>query len=203
MGSCTRRSKVAPGFRPVGARGRVPDEGKLWQLRPATLRLGAKGGSPPWREPPTLAAWVAERDAVVRRAVQAQRPLTTDEARRLAELHSERVEAWLDAGHGSCALRDPRLALLVRDAMFHFHGERSSSSHGASCRTTCTRSCRRFLGMICRTSCGHGKALQASRPVSSPARLEKALSGSTSRTTILCAMTRTLSIKSAMSFRTP
>src|SRR5262249_49103303 len=31
---------------------------------------------------------------------------------------------WLDKGHGSCALRDPRLAALVRDAMLHFEGTR-------------------------------------------------------------------------------
>jgi REP element-mobilizing transposase RayT len=71
-----------------------------------------------------LARWKAEREHIVRRAEHMGRPLTGPELQRLDELHSERVERWLDHGHGSCALRDDRLARLVRDAMFHFHGTR-------------------------------------------------------------------------------
>jgi len=40
-----------------------------------------------------------------------------------AERHA-RLEAFLDAGHGSCALRDPRIAAIVRDALIHFDGRR-------------------------------------------------------------------------------
>ena len=36
----------------------------------------------------------------------------------------ERMQAWLDAGHGSCALRDPRIATLAEDALLYFDGER-------------------------------------------------------------------------------
>ena len=71
-----------------------------------------------------LVGWKAERAHTVRRAEQMGRPLTEFELRRLDELHSERVEKWLDQGHGSCILRDPRIARLVRDAMLHFDGER-------------------------------------------------------------------------------
>lgn len=35
-----------------------------------------------------------------------------------------RVEAYLNAGHGACYLRDPRIARLVENALLHFDGER-------------------------------------------------------------------------------
>jgi REP element-mobilizing transposase RayT len=35
-----------------------------------------------------------------------------------------RIEAWLDAGHGKCRLRDPRIAELVENALLHFDGDR-------------------------------------------------------------------------------
>lgn len=34
------------------------------------------------------------------------------------------IESWLDAGHGECWLRDPRVAELVENALLHFDGER-------------------------------------------------------------------------------
>src|SRR5438093_13433862 len=33
-------------------------------------------------------------------------------------------EAYLDAGHGSCVLRDPRIGLMVEETLLHFDGER-------------------------------------------------------------------------------
>lgn len=39
-------------------------------------------------------------------------------------LFSKKVEDWLDAGIGSCVLRDPRAAKIVADALLHFDGER-------------------------------------------------------------------------------
>lgn len=36
----------------------------------------------------------------------------------------QRLEAWLDAGHGACYLRDPRVARLVEAALLHFDGVR-------------------------------------------------------------------------------
>ncbi|PDW05106.1 REP-associated tyrosine transposase [Candidatus Viridilinea mediisalina] len=44
--------------------------------------------------------------------------LTNDVARR------KRVEAYLDAGHGSCNLRDERIAQLVEANLLHFDGQR-------------------------------------------------------------------------------
>lgn len=34
------------------------------------------------------------------------------------------LEAWLDLGHGTCQLRDPRIARLVADSLRHFDGSR-------------------------------------------------------------------------------
>jgi REP element-mobilizing transposase RayT len=35
-----------------------------------------------------------------------------------------RIETYLNAGHGACYLRDPRIGRLVEDALLHFDGER-------------------------------------------------------------------------------
>jgi REP element-mobilizing transposase RayT len=35
-----------------------------------------------------------------------------------------RVEAYCDAGHGSCLLSDPRCARVVQESLFHDHGRR-------------------------------------------------------------------------------
>jgi len=57
-----------------------------------------------------LEAWLSEL---------ANRP---DEERK-AELLT-RVNAWLDAGHGECLLRQPPIADLVQNALLHFDGSR-------------------------------------------------------------------------------
>src|SRR5438094_551307 len=71
-----------------------------------------------------LQDWKTERNNIVRTAQQLGRPLTDVEERRLAELFSDKVEQYLDAGHGQCWLRDERIAELVRDALRHFDNER-------------------------------------------------------------------------------
>lgn len=38
--------------------------------------------------------------------------------------YRKRIEAWLDAGHGSCWLREPEIARVVLDSWRHFDGER-------------------------------------------------------------------------------
>jgi REP element-mobilizing transposase RayT len=35
-----------------------------------------------------------------------------------------KIEAYVDAGHGSCLLRDPRIATIVEESLWHFDGER-------------------------------------------------------------------------------
>jgi Rad3-related DNA helicase/REP element-mobilizing transposase RayT len=71
-----------------------------------------------------LDSWRTERDAIVVNGRQQDRPLTWKEIRRLDELHSEKVEKYLDAGMGECWLRQPSIAKLVEEALKHFDGSR-------------------------------------------------------------------------------
>lgn len=67
-----------------------------------------------------LNRWAREREEIVQRAAAMGRELSVQERARLDGLHSERVERYLDAGHGACHLADPRVAELVRGALLHF-----------------------------------------------------------------------------------
>jgi len=71
-----------------------------------------------------LNAWIAERDHIVRRAASLGRPLSSHELGRLDELHSARVDKYLDAGIGSCWMRRPEIAELVHRALLHFDAVR-------------------------------------------------------------------------------
>lgn len=71
-----------------------------------------------------LEGWLRERQEIVQRAESGGRPLSDGEHRRLRELHSERVEKYLDTGHGACQLNDEGAARIVRDALSHFDGDR-------------------------------------------------------------------------------
>ncbi|MEI6425433.1 MAG: transposase, partial [Lentisphaerota bacterium] len=68
--------------------------------------------------------WRREREAIVENARQMNRPLSEDEEDRIRYLHSERIEKFLDTGHGSCFMARPEIAELVADALRHFDGER-------------------------------------------------------------------------------
>lgn len=35
-----------------------------------------------------------------------------------------RIDAWIDAGHGSCVLREPSVAAMVQNSLCHFDGQR-------------------------------------------------------------------------------
>ena len=71
-----------------------------------------------------LRSWTAERDAIVENAEQMKRPLTEHESTRLRELHSERIEKYLDAGHGACWINRGDVAALVEEELKHFAGKR-------------------------------------------------------------------------------
>ena len=66
----------------------------------------------------------AEREAILRHALAAKRPLTWHEQEELFRWYSSRVDACLDAGHGECWLRQPEIADLVAGALKFFTGER-------------------------------------------------------------------------------
>ncbi len=36
----------------------------------------------------------------------------------------KRIEAWIDAGHGSCVLREPAVAEMVQNSLLHFDAQR-------------------------------------------------------------------------------
>jgi len=71
-----------------------------------------------------IQSWLFERKNIVKTAEQMKRPLSDREELRLAQLYSEKVERYLDAGHGSCYMKDDRVAELVLKALQHFDRRR-------------------------------------------------------------------------------
>ncbi|MCX6927930.1 MAG: transposase, partial [Verrucomicrobia bacterium] len=65
-----------------------------------------------------------ERNAILQHALAAKRPLTWHEQDELFRWYSNRVDKYLDAGHGVCYLRDPGLADLVAEAIRFFERQR-------------------------------------------------------------------------------
>lgn len=50
--------------------------------------------------------------------------LSQEDRRRLFELYSEKIEAYLDAGRGDCWLKEPRIGDVTANALRFFHGQR-------------------------------------------------------------------------------
>jgi valyl-tRNA synthetase len=71
-----------------------------------------------------LEQWKNERDKIVQNAKSQGRELTPHEEQEIAHLHSEKVESYLDAGHGQCYLREPKIAEITANALKHFDGQR-------------------------------------------------------------------------------
>jgi len=69
-------------------------------------------------------AFEFERRDIVETAKAIRRDLSLTEQRRLAELFSEKVESYLDAGSGACFLREPTVAKIIAETLHHFHGNR-------------------------------------------------------------------------------
>lgn len=68
-----------------------------------------------------LDEWGRQRNAWLAHHPQ---PWTPTDTLEYAERFTERMDAWLDAGHGSCALRDPEARKLVEDTITKFDGIR-------------------------------------------------------------------------------
>ncbi|WP_395745096.1 transposase [Prosthecobacter sp.] len=68
-----------------------------------------------------LEQWVRQRAVWLENHPQ---PWNDADALEYAELFTERMDAWLDAGHGSCALRDPQIRRHVEQALCKFDGLR-------------------------------------------------------------------------------
>ena len=73
-----------------------------------------------------LHEWSVQRTEIIARAQQSHRELTDDELRQLDFLFSEKVDEYLDAGHGACWLRRDDIAQLVANALRHFDQTRYS-----------------------------------------------------------------------------
>ncbi len=65
-----------------------------------------------------------ERQDIVETAKQQGRALTSHEQERLDNIHSEKVEKYLDQGSGKCWLRDDRIAKAIAHALAVFDGTR-------------------------------------------------------------------------------
>ncbi|MGD0596161.1 MAG: valine--tRNA ligase [Sedimentisphaerales bacterium] len=65
-----------------------------------------------------------ESNKIIHNAESQGRELTSYEQQELIRLHSEKVESYLDTGHGQCYLREPKIADLVANALKHFDSER-------------------------------------------------------------------------------
>ena len=65
-----------------------------------------------------------EREAIIKEALAAKRPLTWQEREELFRWYSTRVDAYLDAGHGECVLKQPKIAEVVVGALRYFEGQR-------------------------------------------------------------------------------
>ncbi len=69
-------------------------------------------------------SWRMQRQEVFQQAEQQGRDLTYADRVELHRLHSEKIESFLDAGHGQCLLKDAHLAEIIQKAMLHFDDER-------------------------------------------------------------------------------
>jgi len=65
-----------------------------------------------------------ERQVILEQARAAKSPLTWHEEEQLLAWYCDKVEALLDAGHGTCCLSKPEIAGLVAGALKHFNGQR-------------------------------------------------------------------------------
>jgi valyl-tRNA synthetase len=73
---------------------------------------------------PILEGWKLERQSILQRSHDQKRELTDYEIEELEKLYNERIESYLDAGHGECVLGDRATAEIVSNALKHFDGQR-------------------------------------------------------------------------------
>ncbi len=65
-----------------------------------------------------------ERNEILKVLDRTERELSPAEKTRIDKLFSDKIDKYLDNGHGSCILRDEKIARTVADALDHFDGER-------------------------------------------------------------------------------
>ena len=67
---------------------------------------------------------IRERDTMKDALKKPARNLTCDEKRELHRLYSEKVDSFLNAGHGSCCLQNDAIAQIVANALQFFGNDR-------------------------------------------------------------------------------
>lgn len=65
-----------------------------------------------------------ERDGILENAKAHRAPLTLTQQEELFLWYCDKVDAYLDAGHGECVFQRPELAGLVAECFKHFDGDR-------------------------------------------------------------------------------
>jgi REP element-mobilizing transposase RayT len=70
---------------------------------------------------PLMKRWKQEREAWMSLHPE---PWTVELEDEYHRRFSSRIERWLDAGHGSCLLRDPRARRIVEESLCRFESER-------------------------------------------------------------------------------
>jgi REP element-mobilizing transposase RayT len=114
----SQTTDATPGLITIRDRGRLPH----WETEGGTYFVTFRlADSLPVS---VLQALEAERENITRTAQQMKRDLSPSERQRLAELLSERIETYLDAGAGACHLADPRIAEVVAQALRFFDHRR-------------------------------------------------------------------------------
>jgi REP element-mobilizing transposase RayT len=109
------KNKLVAGFHSRGVLPHLKREGGTYFV---TFR---QAGSLPSE---MLLRFKAERDSILSQALAAKRPLTWHEQEDLFRWYSDRVDRYLDAGHGKCHLRRAECAEIVAGALTFFEGER-------------------------------------------------------------------------------
>lgn len=67
---------------------------------------------------------IQERATMEKKALGSRQALSAENKRHLDDLFSQRIEDYLDDGHGDCWLRKPDIATLVQEAICYFDGSR-------------------------------------------------------------------------------
>ena len=65
-----------------------------------------------------------ERDEMLKHAEQKDTEISEETRKEISRLYGEKVESYLDEGHGKCHLADGKIAGPVQAALKHFDGER-------------------------------------------------------------------------------
>ena len=68
--------------------------------------------------------WIYERNSILEIANRENRQLTEEEVKRLQYLYSDNIEKYLDAGYGSCLLKEDAVAQIVKGSLEYYNGQK-------------------------------------------------------------------------------